>query len=354
MKNSDSILYFPSIEIRDPNWLRAALMVWGKVYRIVPEHYRPDDSDEVKEVVDAGLLTNLRLSKEELSETYDAYSTFMQGLRSVPDGLDSYGKYDRLHVDKIDSRLYPILEKVAREVTDGFMELPSGLARGYMLFLANNAAKRRGINVATDNVDAWVTSSYFGHGGAFSEFVYGPCDDSDIRAYAHVDLRDLIPTDIYSADISTIIEFGQKYEDEKNEFRSVVTEFLNELADCKEPDHAGHILSKYSKRLGTARTNYRSSSAFLSKSVVRSSLVVGVPALYTVLGAMTDLFGKENYANYSASMLIGFAAAMVENKFISGPSRDRVGSYLINMDKQLSEGNLSPNYTVCFEEFIND
>jgi hypothetical protein len=89
MKNSDSILYFPSIEIRDPNWLRAALMVWGKVYRIVPEHYRPDDSDEVKKVGDAGLLTNLRLSKEELSETYDAYSTFMQGLRSVPDGLDT-------------------------------------------------------------------------------------------------------------------------------------------------------------------------------------------------------------------------------------------------------------------------
>lgn len=354
MINSDTILYFPSIEIRDPNWLRAALMIWGNIYRIVPNDYTPDDSDEIKKVTDAGLLTNLRLSKEELAETYDAYSEFMNTLQSVPDGLDAYGRYDRLHVDKIDARLYPILEKLARQVSDGFLEMPAGIARGYMLFLANNAAKRRGINVATDSVDAWVTSSYFSQDGAFSEFVYGPECDDDIRAYSHVDLKDLIPADIYATDISNIINFSKRYEDEKCEFRTVVTEFLNHLSDCKEADHAEYILNKYSTRLHKARSDFKSSSSFLSKTVVRSSLVVGVPVLYTVAGAMSDLFGKENYINYSTSMLIGFAAAMAENRFVSGQTKNSVGNYLLNMDKRLVEHGLSPNYKMHFEEFIND
>jgi hypothetical protein len=45
---SGSILYYPTIEFQSDTWLKAAICVWEKIYRIVPPSYKPHDSDEVK------------------------------------------------------------------------------------------------------------------------------------------------------------------------------------------------------------------------------------------------------------------------------------------------------------------
>ena len=44
----NSALYYPYIEFADPRWLWTAALVWDKVYRIVPDDYTPQDSDNVK------------------------------------------------------------------------------------------------------------------------------------------------------------------------------------------------------------------------------------------------------------------------------------------------------------------
>ncbi|QYJ95039.1 hypothetical protein [Shewanella spartinae] len=354
MNSSDSILYFPSIEIRDPNWLKASLLIWDKVYRIAPNDYTPRDDDNVKSAIDAGLVDSLELSKTELSEAYDMYNNFLEAQPFTPDGLDSYGSYDQLHKDKIDSRLYPILEKVATEVDGGFLKIPSELARGYMLFLANNAAKRRGINIATDNADAWVIASYFNEGGNFSEFVYGAEDPQNSMAYTNVGIKDLIPIDLASASISDIIKFSTKYKDEKDCFKSVTTEFLNELRGCAEKDHAIHIVEKYGQDLINAKKDFVKSSSFLNKSAIRSSLVVGVPVTFTVLSSLGDMLGTENNLHLSSSLLLGFVAAMAENKLSSNSNENSVGNYLVNMDKDLAKSRMQPNYSYLFDQFIND
>jgi hypothetical protein len=58
---SNSILYYPTIEFQSDTWLKAAICVWEKIYRIVPSSYRPVDSDEVKEAIDAGLVESIML-----------------------------------------------------------------------------------------------------------------------------------------------------------------------------------------------------------------------------------------------------------------------------------------------------
>jgi hypothetical protein len=353
MNKSDSILYFPTIEIQDPNWLKASLLIWGKIYRIVPPNYEPNDSDDVNRAIDAGLLDGLKLSADELAETYDSYTAFLEGQVFIPDGLDDHGSYDQLHVDKIDARLYPILEKVAKEINNGFLKIPSHLARGYMLYLATNAARRRGINVATNSADAWVTSSYFCENGEFSDFVY-PSSDTNLLTYSNIGIRDLIPIDLDSVSINDAIKFAEKYSDEKENFRSVVVDFLNELQSCMEGDHAAHIVDKYGKSLATAKADFQASSSFLSKGTIRSSLVIGVPVFYTVLGAMTDLLGKENYIHLSSSLLIGFVAAMAERNFTSDAHKNSVGNFLVNMDKELARSGQQPDYSYLFDQFIND
>ena len=44
----DSILYYPHIEFKNEAWVKSSLLLWDHVYRIVPENYIPNDSDEIK------------------------------------------------------------------------------------------------------------------------------------------------------------------------------------------------------------------------------------------------------------------------------------------------------------------
>lgn len=62
----NSILYYPTIEIRDEEWLKSALLVWDKVYRIVPKHHVPNDSDEIKEAIDNDLIRSITLEDDDL------------------------------------------------------------------------------------------------------------------------------------------------------------------------------------------------------------------------------------------------------------------------------------------------
>ena len=56
------VLYFPYIGIWNGAWLKSTLRIWDSVYRIVPLGYKPKDSDEVREAIDAGFIKDIRLS----------------------------------------------------------------------------------------------------------------------------------------------------------------------------------------------------------------------------------------------------------------------------------------------------
>src|SRR5688572_8160975 len=41
-------LYYPYIHIRDARWLKANLLIFPKVQRMIPFEFNPDDSEEIK------------------------------------------------------------------------------------------------------------------------------------------------------------------------------------------------------------------------------------------------------------------------------------------------------------------
>src|SRR5215472_13681041 len=45
-------LYYPYIHIKDVNWLKATLLCFPNVRRMIPIDYVPDDADEIKEFCD--------------------------------------------------------------------------------------------------------------------------------------------------------------------------------------------------------------------------------------------------------------------------------------------------------------
>src|SRR6266404_2125856 len=66
--NDGRLLYYPSIEFQNEVWVKAALCVWDHLFRIVPSTYIPTDSDEIRKAVDAGLISDIRLSTGDLSD----------------------------------------------------------------------------------------------------------------------------------------------------------------------------------------------------------------------------------------------------------------------------------------------
>jgi hypothetical protein len=134
-------LYYPTIEFQDINALKRALLVWDRVFRIVPAGYEPYDSTEVLTAITAGAVTNLFVDNEEKTMAAHQFLEFYE-LRNNPQcrlvwpsGFDSE-TFTRINPDKIEAKLVPLFDQLARRLTDdGFMEIPSELAGGYMFYL---------------------------------------------------------------------------------------------------------------------------------------------------------------------------------------------------------------------------
>ena len=61
----DSILYYPHIEFQNEAWVKSSLLLWNHVYRIVPEGYVPNDSDDIKALIDEDLVRDIKASSAE-------------------------------------------------------------------------------------------------------------------------------------------------------------------------------------------------------------------------------------------------------------------------------------------------
>lgn len=66
-------MYYPHIEFQNEAWVKSCLLLWNHVYRIVPEGYTPNDSDEIKALVDADLVRNIKLDDKDREDTFDEF-----------------------------------------------------------------------------------------------------------------------------------------------------------------------------------------------------------------------------------------------------------------------------------------
>lgn len=350
MMSSNSILYYPTIEFRDENWLKAALLIWDNIYRIVPYAYSPNDSDDIKFAVDQGRIKSIILEEQDLSKTYDKYNDFISNLTIIPDGLENSDGTTRIHRDKIDTRLYPILEAQAKKFDNEWIEMSSAAARGYMMYLSQVVSENRHFARATDNVDSWIMSVYMNENGNFSEFVY---DNNADGQYASIELLDLIPVqDITKMSIRNIVDKTNTLVDERNEFRSVVNNFLNELAPCSSADGTYEIIEKYKNELKRVKDQFKKSTSFSGNEFMRSSLAVGIPTALTTFGALMSTQPPIDMSIFLESIAVGWVASMADYSRVKTTNRGtKLGTYLMNLE--MGE-RLNYNYNYIMDQFIND
>ena len=93
---NQNALYYPYIHIQDVNWLKATLLLFSQVRRIVPEYFRPNDSDEVREFARetmgrAALLSPANLRTERVEAAQSALLQRIVADAQNPDFVTRYG-----------------------------------------------------------------------------------------------------------------------------------------------------------------------------------------------------------------------------------------------------------------------
>lgn len=348
----NSILYYPTIEIRDEEWLKSSLLIWDKVYRIVPKNYMPADSDEIKRAIDNDLIRSIVLEDHDVKGVTENFTDFMDSLPFTPAGLEESDS-SFVHPEKIDANLYPLLDAFSRGYTeDGWLELPSEVARGYMYFLAQVVAERRLLERGTNDPYNFAIGAYFSELANFDEYIY---NEEAAGYYSSLIINDIVPRDLSSVPMDIIAKAVITSRDEKVRFREELLRFSEQLHLCESAEHAHTIFTDYKNDLMRAKGDLRASQGFINKGAVGSLFAMGTPTSLTAFGAMATVADPFSLTALSSSLLIGAIASYVDYKRTSSPANNPVGaSYLISLDKKFSGTNYYPAFDRHLEEFIND
>ena len=348
----NSILYYPHIEFQSEAWVKSSLLLWDHVYRIVPEDYTPNDSDEIKTLVDEDLVRNIKLDDKDRGETFDEFLNLCDKIENhMPAGLvPSYE--ERIHPNKIDSRLYPYLDLIGDHFIDDdkWLHLSKELARGYMFKLSQVVARIRNLNRGTDDLDAWSINPYFCENANFGDFLQ---DSTAEGFFCSLTLQDVVPQNIGDVSAHELISFVNRRKDERKLLREKFDDLTSHLAKISNIQHAGQVEKDFVSDLLYSKEQYRMSMDCW-KNIPAWSITTGVPVSYTVLGTLASLNPEDpfNIFSIAGSLIIG-AICAYENFNMTKKNRDpSYSSYLIDIDSLC--GNVTWQSYRRLEDFIND
>ena len=346
----DSILYYPHIEFQNVAWVKSSLLLWNHVYRIVPEGYAPNDSDDIKALIDEDLIRDIKLNDKDREDTFDEFLRLCDKIeKHMPAGLIPSDQ-DRIHPDKIDNRLYPYLDYIGDHFIDenNWLHLSKELARGYMFKLSQVVARIRNLNRGTDDLDAWSINPYFCENANFGEFLQDPTAKG---FFCSVTLEDIIPQNIGEISSRELISFVNNRKDERKQLREKFDEMTNHLAKISNVQHAGQVNMDFINELLEAKKQYRKSMDKW-KDIRALSIATGIPVSLTALGAFALNGNPFSIAKIAGSLAIG-AICSYADFYRAKKNRDpSYSSYLIGIDK-LCRNVTRQSYT-RLDEFIND
>ncbi|MCI4666509.1 MAG: hypothetical protein MRZ79_00005 [Bacteroidia bacterium] len=351
---SDKILFYPTIEFYDSSWLKSALTIWDTVYRIVPDSYSPNDSDEVKTAIEAGLLKTINLGKNDLEKAAEKFEDFCDNLDFSPAGLDGYNNV-KLHVDKIDSRIRPLLESLSKKIdSSGWLSVSEPVAHAYMIHLSNSICDRRGIPKFTDNDDMFNIMSYFQSGGNVDEYVFAKEDN---EAQTNLLISHLTPADIRSISMDRIVRLNEKFSKSKADYRDSISDFSEKLSTCEDEGFMAEQVSEFQKSLEeTQHTRYEILKSFC-KDIVSHFLITGIPTS-GIVAARGGFSGSTIENLFTGFAIAGIASLAPAAKDLRDNWNANKNNYYIEMRKDLSSEDSfrsdSYRHTRIMEEFIND
>lgn len=296
-REENTILYYPTIKIKDGAWLRNALLYWDKVSSIVPgSNYSETNSIEVEYLRDVGLYEpiypiemqndeelckefciqvrkNLKLHRKNLkNKTY--FQIHIDKMRMSNE--------NRIHIEKTPGNIleYLLDEGIAKRNCDGpWVDMNEHDANIYMATLARYLAKIHGnAEIGTDSSGKFL----------FPYVQNRSKNEIDKQIYLDIAMQEILPVPNLDISLEDIIDFKNKYKQPLKCFRRRIDEFQWSLRTCERVEELQERIQmlqvEIERDLQEIDELMSSSGIRKTKRALRALVPVGLEAGISVLG----------------------------------------------------------------------
>ena len=366
--NMNNALYYPYIAFRDVNWLKAMAMYYESIYRIVPNNIIPEDPEELQELLEDGSVGAMIDPAAYSQNTAEIFLKKVQrqnwsAAALIPEE-DEVDDITRLHTDKADRRVRDLFHSLGYKETDNWLDIPTGLASNYMLFLATTIAKRNRLSLITSEWAPWTATTYFNLNGGIDEYLlaYSQRQDfDDPFALFCLIVSEITPLNISEIPSGKVQEFRIKRKDEIANFRGAVSELYQELQMLEDPKVRYDLIKSKIDALKKAKSEYQESADIIKAKGWFGISLMGFSAPIT-LGRLLNIPASAMLPLRLGGVAIGGIFNINNTKVeLRKLQKENPVSCLVEMRKSFKSytsarggGDMNHHAFNCMEEYVND
>jgi hypothetical protein len=361
-------LYFPYINFQDNNWVKYTLLYWDGIKRIVPLSYDPRDDDEVKSLIDAGLVENIDPRSGTTPYAVGAAKEFIPTMNKLLDNrlnpargsaisraISSKDPESMVHVEKMDDQVIRLLmeSNLATRVGDWF-SMDTGLAGYYMLCLAAHISEKQQAPLLSDSFQMETAGSFFQYGRITEDTVQPVQEDIGFHL-ARLVIPVPRPANLSAVSMKELIEFHRKHEPERMRFRQAIEKTTEDAGKVDDPAAMKDFLEEKKKVIEDAAKDQKQSLSELHVDTLYSLCSLTAPAgVGVVAGAISA-----NPVVAVAASVGGIALSLVN--WLFGARRrhreavkDSEWHYLLTVQKEFNVSEIANRAQTAFREFVYD
>jgi hypothetical protein len=346
---SGTALYYPYIHIRDADHLKAALLYWDRIRRIVPPNLEynagavdGDDDMEVQRATAEGFLISTSPVEYQEAARVRFLSDCVVPVTADKSRHDLF-RVDLIHTADIPNRSKVHVEKLGYELVmelqnqnlarqDGeWVTIRDEVAAFYMYCLACEMSRRIEAPLFTDSPsDAMV-----GKAMMFQQPANTKTPLADWLMQLDIDLPGA--QELRSTRMATILEFSNKRQDERRRFRKAIEGIIKHASAVTDPNAIADYINDQRQEIKNSSVNLNRTFAELGIQAVNSVAKLTTPAAAGwAIGALSA--GPEMGAILSGvGICVGFLSCVAET---SGKLRQAATSspyhYLNSIRRELS------------------
>lgn len=334
----NSVLYYPKVEFTTHEWVWSALLIWDRIYRIVPEGYEPNDSEIIKEFIKKTgdkYIKNID-PKQYSKEASDIFLKTLNGpekwkwwAAALDESKQLNKQYVELHKDKADIKLRQML-LTNKSIEKDWLYVPHDIASVYMLFLANYIAKQNNLELTTDYNEAWCGSNFFKYDGNIDDM---PIEDTKEMILVS-SVSEIIPDNIKYLKPEALIKFLECSQKERSKFFNEIKSLNHEIGSCENLSIIKDIITDKVNEINIAKAEYKKKLKLLKfKSLVGVKSIM-VPTLTSLACNLSNINSDLSNILSLAGMGVSIIAQFCDENEITKKERESwTYDYLFELDR---------------------
>jgi hypothetical protein len=371
-------LYYPYIHFRNDDWVKLAALYWDELSRIVPNDYATEDSDTVRALSPVistvrpgwvrpefgqSFIEFIRHYGKRLRAKYalslrDRWPELPQSRRPPKPGGAS-GNDPRLGYvfsEKMSLELYAAMQEFDLASTDSrggqWIGMHPRLAWVYMTTLAEQISKERGLRPLTDQTRdhlavSGLSTERLAHAllGDVALVGSSPTSSEVETVLVSVAFRAVVPRDLQTLSVDRILEFREKYPNERASFQEEVAKLLATHGWLNEISHPAVLEERLREEYEKVWNPKLASLRAKLKDVGIDTMLSCFSMKTSVPGGLTSAAAAAALAlNPVAAGVAGFALAAIpalrEKRKSAKEALASPATYLFRMEEDLKPQTL--------------